>query len=88
MVAQPNEEFLTVDEACALLGVKKATLYSYVSRGILNSYKQGIRRQRLYRRSELEALLTIRPDEPEAEEPGNEANDIRLPKADEWVGDR
>ena len=76
-------DYLTVDEAVELLGVKKATLYSYVSRGILKSYKQGIRRQRLYKRDELEALLTVRPGEDETTD-----DEQRLPRADEWVGDR
>lgn len=84
-----TEEFLTVDEACALLGVKKATLYSYVSRGLLRSYKQGIRRQRLYKRSELEELLTVRPDEDTANAPTDaESAASGLPAADDWVGER
>jgi excisionase family DNA binding protein len=85
MAEETAEQYLTVDEACALLGVKKATLYSYVSRGLLNSYKQGIRRQRLYRRAEIEGLLTVRPGD--ADEASDEAN-VGLPAADEWVGDR
>ncbi|MCW5851175.1 MAG: helix-turn-helix domain-containing protein [Anaerolineae bacterium] len=85
----PDSDFLTVDEACDLLGVKKATLYSYVSRGLVKSYKQGIRRQRLYNRAELEALLTVRPGEAEPAETGVEAeSETGLPRADEWVGDR
>ena len=32
-----GEEYLTVDEAARLLGVKPATLYAYVSRGVLRS---------------------------------------------------
>ncbi len=85
----PDSDFLTVDEACELLGVKKATLYSYVSRGLVKSYKQGIRRQRLYQRAELEALLTVRPDEAEPVEAEAEVETATgLPRADEWVGDR
>ena len=56
MVILDGEEFLTVEEAAALLGVKRETLYAYVSRGILKSYRQGIKRQRLYRRAEVAAL--------------------------------
>lgn len=74
-----DEEYLTADEACALLDVKPATLYAYVSRGLVRSYKQAIRRQRLYRRSELEDLLRVRPD-------ADEASD--LPAAASWVGER
>jgi excisionase family DNA binding protein len=56
-----GSEYYTAEEACALLGVKLATLYSYVNRGLLTSYRQNIRRQRLYMRSEVEALLTVSP---------------------------
>ncbi|MFN8471368.1 MAG: helix-turn-helix domain-containing protein [Anaerolineae bacterium] len=79
-MAEELPEYLTVEEACALLGVKRATLYAYVSRGTLRSYKQGIRRQRLYRRSDIEALLTVRPGASLDAEQENE-----LPLAADWV---
>ena len=44
MVILDGEEYLTVDEAAALMGVKRETLYAYVSRGILRSYRQGMKR--------------------------------------------
>jgi excisionase family DNA binding protein len=78
-MSRADEEYLTTERACALLGVKPATLYAYVSRGLIQSYKQGIRRQRLYRRSELEDLLRVRAD-------AGEASD--LPAAASWVGER
>ena len=59
MVTLDGEEYLTVDEAAALLGVKRETLYAYVSRGILKSYRQGIKRQRLYRQAEVAALIRL-----------------------------
>jgi excisionase family DNA binding protein len=66
-----GEEYLTVDEAARLLGVKPATLYAYVSRGVLKSYRQGMKRQRLYRRVEVESLTKLErggpPDIPPAE---------------------
>ncbi|MDB5075271.1 MAG: binding domain, excisionase family protein [Chloroflexi bacterium] len=61
MLTIEGEEYLTVDEACAVLAVKPATLYAYVSRGRLRSYKQGMRRQRLYRRSEVLQLVRLSP---------------------------
>ena len=71
MVMVDGEEYLSGDEAAALMGVKRETLYAYVSRGILKSYRQGIKRQRLYRRSEVEALIRLDrgagPDIPPAE---------------------
>src|SRR5258706_527625 len=47
MVVMDGEEFLTAQEACAILEIKPATLYAYVSRGMLGSYRQGIKRTRL-----------------------------------------
>jgi excisionase family DNA binding protein len=60
MIMMEGEEFLTAQEACAILGVKPATLYAYVSRGLLDSFRQGIKRQRLYRREEVERLIRLR----------------------------
>ena len=48
MVVIGGEEYLTVEEASERLGVKPATLYAYVSRGVLQSYRQGRGRHRLY----------------------------------------
>src|SRR3989442_3569873 len=61
MISVNGEEYLTVKEATRLLGVKPATLYAYVSRGVLRSYRQGIKRQRLYRRVEAQGLLRLAP---------------------------
>ena len=41
---------ITADEAAAQLGVKVGTLYAYVSRGWLRSYRRRVGRQALYRR--------------------------------------
>jgi len=67
MVMVDGEEYLSGDEAAALMGVKRETLYAYVSRGMLKSYRQGIKRQRLYRRSEIEALVRLAPSADDAE---------------------
>jgi citrate synthase len=76
MVILDGEEFLTVEEAAALMGVKRETLYAYVSRGVLKSYRQGMKRQRLYRRSEVEALVRLdRGDGPS------------IPPAEDWIRD-
>jgi citrate synthase len=76
MVILDGEEFLTVDEAAALMGVKRETLYAYVSRGILRSYRQGRKRQRLYRRAEVEGLIRLdRGAGPE------------IPPAETWIRD-
>ena len=72
-----GEEYLTADEACALLGVKAATLYAYVSRGLVRSYRRGLKRARLYRRSELEELVRLRPSD--------EGPLDRVPMAADWM---
>ncbi len=95
MIELEGEHYLDGDEASALLGVKLATLYAYVSRGILHSYKQGIKRQRLYKQSEIEALLRLRPgDAPSPATPTQAAKDDDsrsnkgqndIPLAEDWV---
>ncbi len=76
MIVMDGEEFLTAQEACALLGVKAATLYAYVSRGLLKSYRQGIKRMRLYRRDDVEQLTRLRDSVPrEGDKPRSERND-------------
>jgi excisionase family DNA binding protein len=95
MVKLDGEEYLTVDEAARLMGVKPATLYAYVSRGILRSYRQGIRRQRLYRRAEIEALTRVTPsareERPLAVTNPDAAAGARkvpeIPLAESWIRD-
>ena len=40
MVDLDGEQYLTGEEAASLLGIKRETLYAYVSRGYLKSYRQ------------------------------------------------
>jgi DNA binding domain, excisionase family len=61
MVILDGEEYLTGEEAAAVLGIKRETLYAYVSRGFLKSYRQGIKRQRLYRQAEVVRLIQLAP---------------------------
>jgi excisionase family DNA binding protein len=75
MIVMDGEEFLTAQEACAALGIKTATLYAYVSRGVLHSYRQGIKRARLYARTEVERLLRLREPEERASGAGLGADD-------------
>jgi citrate synthase len=51
-----SDELLPAREAAALLGVKLATLYAYVSRGLVRSVAGKTRRDRTYRRDDLEKL--------------------------------
>jgi citrate synthase len=93
MVLIDGQEYLTVKEAARLLGVKPATLYAYVSRGVLRSYRQGIKRQRLYRRAELEELLRVVPsvaDEPRTARDAATTRvfaEIEIPLAESWIRD-
>jgi len=94
MIVLGGEEYLTGEEAAQLLGVKRATLYAYVSRGVLRSYRQGIKRQRLYRRAEVEELLRLSPGaRGDAEEDGagppTAAPAIvwSIPPAESWIRD-
>jgi excisionase family DNA binding protein len=87
MIELNGENYLDGQEASLLLGVKLSTLYTYVSRGILKSYKQGIKRQRLYKKSELEALLRLRPSQNPVPSSTSEAGQkaTELPHAEDWV---
>ena len=94
MIELNGETYLDGKEACHLLGIKVSTLYTYVSRGVLRSYKQGIKRQRLYKQAELEALLRLRPsDDPSPLAPPKQAEDAssshkkltEIPLAEDWV---
>jgi excisionase family DNA binding protein len=82
MIVMDGEEFLTAQETCALLGVKPATLYAYVSRGMLRSYRQGIKRMRLYRRNEVERLTRLRHPE---DSDGDQDNDATRDDGHAWI---
>lgn len=77
MVEIHGEEYLSAAEASEQLGIKLATLYAYVSRGVLRSYRQGIKRDRLYRRRDVQRVLNLRPSR----------GSHPLPHAAEWMGD-
>jgi excisionase family DNA binding protein len=80
MVSLQGEEYYTAEEACEVLGVKLPTLYSYVNRGLVTSYRQGIRRQRLYRQAEVDALLSVTAVE--REQPPDE-----IPFTESWASE-
>jgi excisionase family DNA binding protein len=81
-------EYLEVDEVAALLGVKKATIYAYVSRGVLGSFRQGVGRKRLYRRAAVEALREARPsDGPVPDQADDVIRNVTLPDVASWAGE-
>src|SRR5271156_1263349 len=69
---------MTANEAAAQLGVKLGTLYAYVSRGWLRSYRRRIGRQALYRRDDIDALRDLA-----TAEGGRRGRS--LPDASSWV---
>lgn len=52
--------FIDAREACRLLGISKATLYAYVSRGLVESRPGADHRSRAYLRRDIERLLQRR----------------------------
>ncbi len=52
----PPGELLSAQEACELLGIKTATLYTYVSRGLLHPVRQANKKAHRYLRAEVEGL--------------------------------
>ncbi len=79
MLEVEGDVYLSSGEACELLGVKPATLYAYVSRDLLRSYRQGIRRQRLYRLEDVQRLLRVQPTADGL---------VELPRAESWMDDK
>ena len=69
---------MTANEAADQLGVKLGTLYAYVSRGWLKSYRRKVGRQALYRRADIEALRGV-----VSNERGRRGRS--LPAASTWV---
>ena len=86
MISIDGEDYLTVDEASERLGVKPATLYAYVSRGLLRSYRRGIKRQRLYRLAEIDQLMKMGPSAPERTASRRPALP-EIPLAESWIRD-
>jgi citrate synthase len=89
---EPEGEYLTADEAARRLGIKRATLYAYVSRGIIESFRRGIKRERLYRCADVERLLRVAPSGAGASAPARSAPPPRLreweiPLAETWMRD-
>lgn len=84
-------EYLTADQAARRLRIKRATLYAYVSRGILRSYRQGIKRERLYLRADVERLLRVAPSgagpTPSPAVPVGRLREWDIPLAETWMRD-
>lgn len=55
-----SDDMLTLADAERLYGVKRATLYRYVQRGALRTYRRAMDRCTYVRRQDLEALRSFR----------------------------
>lgn len=58
---QPPSAWVTTSQAAQRLGVKRATLYSYVSRGVLRSERRPGQQESLFDRAQVEALASAAP---------------------------
>ena len=85
MMILDGERYLTGEEAATALGIKRETLYAYVSRGVLRSFRQGIKRQRLYRQADVERLMQLTPSSDGALAARVPAPEV--PLAESWIRD-
>lgn len=63
MTSQNGEEYLTLEEAAALLGVSSRTVLRYVKERKIRRYTRGLVRGYFYRRSELQKLIEMKPED-------------------------
>src|SRR5437588_9462571 len=100
MIEIEGNRYLEADEAAERLGVKPETLYAYVSRGRLRSFRRAVGRGRLYLEPEIERLLALLPARARgrtgtAATPAPRSDAVRqseaastLPDADAWAAER
>jgi excisionase family DNA binding protein len=55
MINKENEEYITIEEACAILRVSRKTLERYTAASRIKKYRRGVRNV-IYNRSEVERL--------------------------------
>lgn len=64
-MASDREEYLSTEEACAILGISRRTIERYASTNRIKKYRRGLRNV-VYKRSEVERLrnelLEVRED--------------------------
>lgn len=77
--------FMNAAEAAAELGVSRATLYAYVSRGMIASEATIGRRERLYRADDVRALIARRDKGKSADEAAESALHLGLPVLDSAI---
>lgn len=73
------QAYLSSGEAAHLLGVRKATLYSYVSRGLIQSFDGKDQRERQFRRADIERLARSQLGKRKPKQAARSALDWGLP---------
>jgi citrate synthase len=71
--------WLTAEEAAQILGIQRATLYAYVSRGWIRSEAEAGGRSRRYRRDDIEAMLRKRRIDADPTRAAEQALDFGTP---------
>ncbi|GAA4392633.1 citrate synthase [Tsukamurella soli] len=56
------DQWITTSEAARRLGVKRGTLYSYVSRGVLTSVRRPGQQESLFDRTQVDSLAAVKHD--------------------------
>jgi transposase-like protein len=65
-----NEEYLTVQEACAYLGISRQTLRVRARENGTQAFKQSISKSIYYKKADLDKLQELRPIDPFNDEDG------------------
>src|SRR3546814_10107046 len=68
-----NPDDLTREQAIQALGIKPATLYAYVSRGLLRRVKDHEQRRSMYLRADIDRLRARHPGQPVKREAASQA---------------
>ena len=71
--------YLNSEQAARALGVRTATLYSYVSRGLIQSFDDAPRRGRKFRRSDVERLARRQAEQRKPRQAARRALDWGMP---------
>ncbi|MDO8690940.1 MAG: helix-turn-helix domain-containing protein [Dehalococcoidia bacterium] len=63
VLASPIEELLTLEQVTKLYGVKRSTLYRYIQKGYLSTYRRAMDKRVYVLRAEMETLRRFRATE-------------------------
>lgn len=68
LIEHEGDEYVTPSEAASMLGVSRQTIDRWGREGRITRYRRGIMRGVYYRRTEIESLSEMKPDEHEEQE--------------------